>query len=148
VKNSDTGMVMPKTTNHFKVVFEGFGTGDRSEQLARQVVKCSCPSIDLSFDLRQFGLFLSNTKWNDIKLVLRDDVTNVVIDEVMTQVRDQLMDELRRFKLKILALDGSDTVLHETVLLDCKIIKYTSNDWDYSSTKPKTITLHVTFTLE
>lgn len=140
------GILMPKSVNQFRLIFEDFGTNTKNLELTQNIIKCSCPSIDMSFDLSQFSLFLRNNRWNPIKIVLRDDLTNIVHDEVMNQVKGQLADENRRFRLKIQAIEGV-VLLHEVILTECKISKYSSNDWDYSSSKPKTISLNVMYTL-
>jgi hypothetical protein len=146
--NFDHSPVMPKTTNRFRLLFEGFGSNGNNMRLTEMVVKCSCPSIDFSMDLRQFGLMLNYDKWSDIKLVLRDDVCNVVHDEVTTQVHNQLKDQNISFGIKMQSMDGADLILNETSLLKCRIRKYASNDWDYSSAKPKTITLLISYSIE
>ena len=137
---------VPKSQNRFKIVFKNFGTNTNDEELFKNVFKCTNPSIGMGFDLRKFGFMLNpEPKWDDIKLILRDDVENIVHTEVLNELNTQFKDAEKVFSLKLISLDNEGNTLSEMSLSNCRISKYSTNDWDYSKSSVKTITLYISY---
>ena len=91
---SNQGLLMPKLPYRFRVVLVDFGVGGApATELTKQVATVDRPKP--SFDEIKLDVYNSvvklagKPKWEDIKLKLRDDMTNVVTNKVAEQMQKQ-----------------------------------------------------------
>lgn len=94
VSSSNQGLLMPKLTYRFRVTLVSFGVrGAPSTELSKQVISVDRPKP--SFEEIKLEVYNSTVKiagkhkFEDIKLKLRDDMTNQVTSKVGEQMQKQ-----------------------------------------------------------
>ena len=92
--SNSQGLLMPKLPYRFRVTLYGFGvSGAPTTELTKQVMSVERPKP--SFDEIKLDVYNSTVKiagkhkFDDIKLVVRDDMTNVVTNIVGQQMQKQ-----------------------------------------------------------
>ena len=92
--SSSQGLLMPKLTYRFRVTLIGFGVGGApATELSKQVISVDRPKP--SFEEIKLEVYNSTVKiagkhkFEDIKLKLRDDMTNQVTSKVGEQMQKQ-----------------------------------------------------------
>jgi len=92
--NETQGLLMPKLPYRFRVRLINFGVGGApSTELTKQVMSVERPKPE--FDEIKLDVYNSvvklagKHKFNDIKLVVRDDMTNIVTNKVGQQMQKQ-----------------------------------------------------------
>lgn len=163
--NSTQGLLMPKLKYRFRVTLANFGVaGVPATELTKQVMNVTRPAV--GFEEIKLPVYNSTVKlagkhsWEDIKLVLRDDVTGQVSRKVAEQMQKQFdffeqssaasgIDY--KFTTVIEILDGGNgnqtpTTLETFELLGCYVKKVAYSNMDYSdSTSPVDISLDITY---
>jgi len=156
---------MPKLKFRFRVTLTGFGVaGTPSTELTKQVMNVTRPEI--SFEEIKLAVYNSTVKlagkhsFADIKLTLRDDVSNAVSHKVAEQMQKQFdfFEQASaasgidyKFKTIIEILDGGNGatsvgVLEIFELEGCWIKQVTYQGGDYSSaTDPLDIALTICY---
>jgi hypothetical protein len=91
---SNQGLLMPKLPYRFRVTLVNFGVGGApATELTKQVVTVDRPKPSFEqIDLHVYNSIVKlagKPKWEDIKLKLRDDMTNLVTDKVGEQMQKQ-----------------------------------------------------------
>ena len=150
--SSSQGLLMPKLKFRFRVTLTGFGVaGTPSTELTKQVMNVTRPEI--SFEEIKLAVYNSTVKlagkhsFADIKLTLRDDVSNAVSHKVAEQMQKQFdfFEQASaasgidyKFKTIIEILDGGNGatsvgVLEIFELEGCWIKQVTYQGGDYSS---------------
>jgi len=163
--SSSQGLLMPKLKFRFRVTLTGFGVaGTPSTELTKQVMNVTRPEI--SFEEIKLPVYNSTIKlagkhsFQDIKLTLRDDVSNAVSHKVAEQMQKQFdfFEQASaasgidyKFKTIIEILDGGNGatsvgVLEIFELEGCWIKQVTYQGGDYSSaTDPLDIALSICY---
>jgi hypothetical protein len=163
--SSSQGLLMPKLKFRFRVTLTGFGVaGTPSTELTKQVMNVTRPEI--SFEEIKLPVYNSTVKlagkhsFADIKLTLRDDVSNAVSHKVAEQMQKQFdfFEQASaasgidyKFKTIIEILDGGNGatsvgVLEIFELEGCWIKQVTYQGGDYSSaTDPLDIALSICY---
>jgi len=162
---STQGLLMPKLKYRFRVTLTGFGVaGTPSTELTKQVMNVTRPEI--TFEEIKLSVYNSTVKlagkhsFSDIKLVVRDDVSNEVSGKIAEQMQKQFdfFEQASaasgidyKFSTRIEILDGGNGAFTPTVLetfqLDgCFIKKATYQSGDYAdATNPMDISLDITY---
>lgn len=91
---SNQGLLMPKLPYRFRVTIVDFGVGGApATELTKQVVSVDRPKPSFEqIDLHVYNSIVKlagKPKWEDIKLKLRDDMTNLVTNKVGEQMQKQ-----------------------------------------------------------
>jgi hypothetical protein len=91
---SNQGLLMPKLPYRFRVVLVDFGVGGApATELTKQVVTVDRPKPSFEqIDLHVYNSIVKlagKPKWEDVKLKLRDDMTNLVTNKVGEQMQKQ-----------------------------------------------------------
>ena len=163
--SSAQGLLMPKLKFRFRVTLVKFGVaGTPSTELTKQVMNVTRPEI--SFEEIKLAVYNSTIKlagkhsFQDIKLTLRDDVSNAVSNKVSEQMQKQFdfFEQASaasgidyKFTTIIEILDGGNggtaVGVLETFQLDgCWIKQVTYQGGDYSSaTDPLDIALTICY---
>ena len=137
-----SNILIPKTTNKFRVLFEDFGNKVDLSRLTQQVITITRPSISLNWA----DLMRIKPLWKPIVLVLRDEVTSHTLNLVMEQIKKQMKcDGNINFSLKIETLDRSDKVLETWKVSNCQIINCDNGILDYAKGDALTITLSIEY---
>ena len=92
--SSNQGLLMPKLPYRFRVVLVDFGVGGAPvTELTKQVASVDRPKPsfeEIKLDVYNSVVKLAGKpKWDDIKLKLRDDMTNFVTNKVGEQMQKQ-----------------------------------------------------------
>ena len=161
--STSQGLLMPKLKYRFRVTLENFGVSKPTSEMTKQVVTVGRPN--LSFDEVELHVYNSRVKyagkhkWEDIQLVVRDDVTGAVSKLVGEQLQKQFdffeqavaasgIDY--KFTTKIEILDGGNgaytpNVLETFELLGCYVKQAQYQQGDYSSSDAMDITLSIAY---
>ena len=126
---SNQGMLMPKLSYRFRVIFENFGVSTPRTELTKQVMDFKRPT--LTFDPIDIPIYNSvlklagKYKWGDVTCNLRDDASGAVSRLVGEQLQKQ-MDFLEmasaasgidyKFTTRYEVLDGGNGAATPTVL--------------------------------
>lgn len=167
VNNSspNQGLLMPKLAYRFRVTLFNFGARDGGKaptEITKQVMTVDRPKV--SFDEVPLHVYnstikiQSKPKWGDIKLKVRDDVTNAVTTVVGQQVQKQFdfynqssgsSGQDYKFSMIIEILDGGNgatVVTLESWELDgCWIKEASYSQGDYSKSDPLEVELTVCY---
>jgi hypothetical protein len=161
--SSSQGLLMPKLKYRFRVTVENFGVSKPTTELTKQVVTVGRPQ--LTFDQVELHVYNSRVKiagkhqWEDIQLVVRDDVSGAVSKLVGEQLQKQFdfFEQASassgidyKFTTKIEILDGGNgafepNVLETFQLLGCFVKQAQYQQGDYSSSDPMDITLSIAY---
>ncbi len=162
---STQGLLMPKLKFRFRVTLTGFGVaGTPSTELTKQVMNVTRPEI--TFEEIKLPVYNSTVKlagkhsFADIKLTVRDDVSNEVSGKVAEQMQKQFdfFEQASaasgidyKFSMRIEILDGGNGAftpnILETFQLDgCWIKQITYQGGDYNSaTDPLDIAMSICY---
>lgn len=157
------GLLMPKLQYRFRVTFLNFGVSSSPNELTKQVVDVTRPS--LTFESMEIPVYNSKVylagkhTWAPITINLRDDATGEVQKLVGEQLQKQFdfMEQASavsgvdyKFRTNIEILDGGNgavtpTVLETWELLGCFITEANYNQLAYATSEPVTITLNIQY---
>ena len=79
---SNQGLLMPKLQYRFRITLENFGVSNETQELTKQVIDASRPTI--SFENQELHVYNSKVNiagkhsWNEVTINLRDDVNGNV----------------------------------------------------------------------
>jgi hypothetical protein len=161
--STSQGLLMPKVKYRFRVTLLNFGVTKPTTEITKQVMTVGRPN--LSFDEVELHVYNSRVKyagkhkWDDIQLVVRDDMTGAVSRLVGEQLQKQFdffeqavassgIDY--KFTTKIEILDGGNgaytpNVLETFELDGCYVKQAQYQQGDYSSSDPMDITLTIAY---
>ena len=153
------GLLMPKLKYRFRVSLENFGISKPTTELTKQVMNITRPGVQFeNVELHVYNSkinYAGRYTWDDLTLVVRDDVSN----EVSRLVGEQLQKQFDffeqssaasgidyKFVTKIEILDGGNGANEARVLetfecYGCYIQHSVYSNTDYSSSDPVDITL-------
>jgi hypothetical protein len=160
---SNQGLLMPKLSYRFRVIFENFGVSTPRTELTKQVVDFKRPT--LSFDPIDIPIYNSvlklagKYKWADVTCNLRDDASGAVSRLVGEQLQKQ-MDFLEmasaasgidyKFTTRYEVLDGGNgaavpTVLETWELYGCYLSNADYGTSSYGESKAMQIGLTIVY---
>ncbi len=162
--SSSQGLLMPKLAYRFRVTLVNFGVGGQpATELTKQVMTVDRPKP--SFEEVKLDVYnstvklLGKPKWDDVKLKLRDDMTNLVTNKVGEQMQKQFdffeqasaasgLDY--KFTTYIELLDGGNGAytpipLETFELQGCYVKAVSYDSGDYSKSDPIGIELTITY---
>ena len=153
-------LVQPKLQYRFRVFMNEFGNGINQE-LTSQVVSVGRPSLthdDVVIDVYNSRVKLAGKHtWDDISLVVRDDVTGVVAKTIAAQLQKQVDHAAQssikagggyKFGMSIENLDGANdgaTILDSWQLAGCYVSNVAYGENNYATSDAMTITLTIKF---
>lgn len=143
---NNQGLLMPKLQYRFRVLLEGFGVSNETQELTKQVIDVTRPNV--SFEQTEIHVYNSKVRlagkhdWQDISLNLRDDVNGSVSKLVGEQLQKQFdfyeqasaasgLDY--KFTTRIEMLDGGNGIHTPTVLETWEIYGCYLNSVNYGS---------------
>ena len=160
---SNQGLLMPKLSYRFRVIFENFGVSTPRTELTKQVIDFKRPQV--SFDPIEIPIYNSRLmlagkyKWADVTCNLRDDASGAVSRLVGEQLQKQ-MDFLEmasaasgidyKFTTRYEVLDGGNgaatpIVLETWELYGCYLSQADYGTSNYSESKPMQIGLTIVY---
>ena len=160
---SNQGLLMPKLQDRFRVTLENFGVSNETQELTKQVIDASRPTI--SFENQELHVYNSKVNiagkhsWNEITINLRDDVNGNVTKLVGEQLQKQFdfFEQASaasgidyKFTQRLEILDGGNGVNAPNVLETWEIYGayLTSVDYGsvaYASSDPVTVALTIMY---
>jgi hypothetical protein len=160
---SNQGLLMPKLSYRFRVIFENFGISTPRTELTKQVMDFKRPT--LTFDPIVIPIYNSDLKlagkykWGDVTCNLRDDASGSVSRLVGEQLQKQ-MDFLEmasaasgidyKFTTRYEVLDGGNgaatpIVLETWELYGCYLSQADYGMTTYSDSKPMQIAMTIVY---
>lgn len=153
------GMLQPKLSYRFRVIFKDFANGAFNRELTQQVVSCDKPTVEhKDVEIHAYNsvaYVIGKHKWGTMKLVVRDDITNAVESAVGTQLQRQInMYEqtsavsagVVKFSMEVQYLDGTNgDELSSWELDGCFLKNAKFSESDYSKDDPCTIELEIRY---
>jgi hypothetical protein len=160
---SNQGLLMPKLSYRFRVIFENFGVSTPRTELTKQVIDFKRPT--LSFDPIDIPIYNSTLKlagkykWADVTCNVRDDASNAVSRLVGEQLQKQ-MDFLEmasaasgidyKFTTRYEVLDGGNgaatpIVLETWELYGCYLSSVDYGTSNYSESKAMQIGMTIVY---
>ena len=154
---------MPKLQYRFRVLFQNFGVSKPTTELTKQVISTSRPAPEfeeITLDVYNSKVKLAGkAKWNDISVVVRDDVSGAVSKLVGEQLQKQFdffeqssaasgIDY--KFTTVIELLDGGNganeaAVLETFELYGCYVKKAEYKGAEYKTSEAMDITLSIAY---
>lgn len=157
------GLLMPKLSYRFRVLFENLGVSKPTTELTKQVVTAGRPAVefdDITLEVYNSRIhYAGKPKWSPISIVVRDDVTGAVSKLVGEQIQKQFdffeqssaaSGTDYKFTTRIELLDGGNGAYDATVLetwecYGCYIQKGEYAGADYAKSDALTITMNIVF---
>ena len=160
---SNQGLLMPKLQYSFRITLENFGVSNETQELTKQVIDASRPTI--SFENQELHVYNSKVNiagkhsWNEVTINLRDDVNGNVSKLVGEQLQKQFdfFEQASaasgidyKFTSRLEILDGGNGVNAPNVLETWEIYGayLTSVDYGsvaYASSDPVTVALTIMY---
>ena len=160
---SSQGLLMPKLQYRFRITLENFGVSNETQELTKQVIDASRPTI--SFENQELHVYNSKVNiagkhsWNEVTINLRDDVNGNVSKLVGEQLQKQFdfFEQASaasgidyKFTSRLEILDGGNGVNAPNVLETWEIYGayLTSVDYGsvaYASSDPVTVALTIMY---
>jgi hypothetical protein len=160
---SNQGLLMPKLSYRFRVIFENFGISTPRTELTKQVIDFKRPSLsfsDIEIPIYNSTLYLAGKyKWAETSCNLRDDASGAVSRLVGEQLQKQ-MDFLEmasaasgidyKFTTRYEVLDGGNgaatpIVLETWELYGCYLKSADYGTTSYAESKPMQIALGIMY---
>lgn len=130
------GILQPKQTHRFRVIFDGFVDESRDKEMTQQVMTCTRPNA------RRIG---NDILFDPIKITLRDDITDHVLTAVSQRLHRESAHPEDRFNMEIDHMDGADGVLSTFEIRGAYLSRVEFSEGDYADGKPMTVTLTIEF---
>ena len=160
---SNQGLLMPNLQYSFRITLENFGVSNETQELTKQVIDASRPTI--SFENQELHVYNSKVNiagkhsWNEVTINLRDDVNGNVSKLVGEQLQKQFdfFEQASaasgidyKFTSRLEILDGGNGVNAPNVLETWEIYGayLTSVDYGsvaYASSDPVTVALTIMY---
>tara|TARA_B100000902_G_C27296617_1_gene910360 strand:- start:479 stop:1105 length:627 start_codon:yes stop_codon:yes gene_type:complete len=160
---TNQGLLMPKLQYRFRITLENFGVSNETQELTKQVIDASRPTI--SFENQELHVYNSKVNiagkhsWNEVTVNLRDDVNGNVSKLVGEQLQKQFdfFEQASaasgidyKFTQRLEILDGGNGVNAPNVLETWEIYGayLTSVDYGsvaYASSDPVTVALTIMY---
>lgn len=154
--------LMPKLAYRFRVLFIGLGQqSDLMTEATRNVVSVGRPSLthdDIIVDAYNSRIKLAGKHtWNDIQIVLRDDLNSNVVKAIGSQLSEQLNHETQsgpaagtqyKFSVQIQILDGDQSTpiaLDTWDLAGCYIKNVEYGELNYANSEVVQVTMTLSY---
>lgn len=161
--SSNQGLLMPKLQYRFRVTLENFGVSKETQELTKQVVDASRPT--LQFETIELPVYNSKVylagkhTWQTVNITLRDDVNGNVQKMVGEQLQKQFdfFEQASaasgidyKFVERIEILDGGNGtntpgVLETWELYGCFLTNVEYGNLAYQTNEPATVTLTIQY---
>jgi hypothetical protein len=161
--NASQGLLMPKLKYRFRVAFIGFGAGNDTHELTKQIMTAGRPQ--LTFENMELAVYNSKINyagrytWEAVQILIRDDMTNAVSKLVGQQIQKQFdffeqssasSGADYKFQTNIEILDGGNgasapIVLERFELYGCYLQQTQYQQADYKTSEPFDITLTIKY---
>jgi hypothetical protein len=153
------GLLMPKLSYRFRVLFENIGVSANSAELTKQIVDFSRPQVTfetITLPIYNSTMYLAGKpSWNEITINIRDDATGEVSRLIGEQIQKQFDFSEQasaasgadyKFKTVCQILDGArgvstPNILESWELYGCYIVTANYNGLNYGENNAMTITL-------
>lgn len=153
------GILHPKQKYRFRVVWQNFGDNNGLREMTANVVSVTRPKItyeDIKLDsYNSVAWIMGKHSFEQIEVVLRDDITNSVISSIGAQVQKQMNHYEQtsavaginyKFAMEIHSLDGTDNDELESWVLDgCFITGVSYESGDYASGDVQAVTVSIRY---
>ena len=160
---SNQGLLMPKLQYRFRITLENFGVSNETQELTKQVIDASRPTI--TFENQELHVYNSKVNiagkhsWNEITINLRDDVNGNVSKLVGEQLQKQFdfFEQASaasgidyKFTQRLEILDGGNgvnapNVLETWEIYGCYLTTVDYGSVAYSSSDPVTVALTIMY---
>lgn len=159
-----SGTLMPKLQYRFRVTFTELGGNSQGPLVTRNVVSVTRPGLthdDVTVDTYNSKIRLAGKHtWDDITLVIRDDIDSEVITQLGNQMSRQvdhssqsatISGQNYKFNMKIDMLDGSNDENGNTSVLDtwdlagCFIPTIAYGDLNYATSEVVQVTVTIRY---
>lgn len=141
------GILQPKLSYRFRIVFQNFGTNQNLRELTSSVQSVGRPQVQYQeaevHAYNSVAYVMGKHAWQTIEVVVRDDITNAVTSAVSSQVQRQLnhFEQIGpvagtnyKFGMQIHTLDGGNGEELESWQLDgCWLTNVTNGDFNYET---------------
>ena len=154
-----SGILMPKLKYRFRVTMLSFGGASETKVLTQNVQNVARPKLSVeeviieSYNSRSY--LQGKHTWEQINLVVRDDITNQVAKSVGSQVQRQLNHFQQttpaaggdyKFDMSIEVLDGSTAEPTESWFLEgCFLTNVDYSDSDYGTNEAVTVSMQIRY---
>ena len=142
------GMLQPKLSYRFRILFNNFGINDNLRELTANVMSVSRPAVTYQeipvHSYNSIAYAMGKHEWQPVDLVVRDDITNAVTSAVSSQVQRQLnhFEQIGpvagtnyKFSMQIHTLDGTNAEELESWQLDgCFLESVENQEYNYTDT--------------
>lgn len=153
------GMLQPKLSYRFRVLFKDFADGQFTRELTQQVMSADKPTVKFNpvkLDAyNSVAYVIGKHEWQEVKITVRDDITNAVQSAVGRQMQRQINFHEQtsavsagavKFSMEIHYLDGTNGDELSSFELDgCFISNAVFSNSDYSKDEPCTIEISVRY---
>lgn len=162
VDGSSGSTLMPKLQYRFRVTFTNLGDGIGNHHVSRNVISVTRPALDhedVTVDVYNSKIRLAGKHtWQDVTLVMRDDVNSQVIKELGHQMSRQVNHAQQgsakagldyKFGMKIETLDGgndgNEVVIDTWTLAGCFIPSIQYGDLNYATSDVVQVTATIRY---
>jgi hypothetical protein len=153
------GILHPKQSYRFRVLFNGFGDGSNIKELIQNVVSVTRPTYTQEevalHSYNSIGYIGGKPQWETITLTVRDDINSSVANAIGAQIQKQFNHFEQtsataginyKYTMEIHALDGSNGDSLETWALEgCFLTNVTYGEQNYESSDAMTIEMTIRF---
>ena len=157
------GLLMPKLSYRFRILFDNFGVSQPTTEITKQVVDFTRPNVsfgEIAIEIYNSRYYLAGKPtWEPVTVNIRDDASGEVAKLVGEQIQKQFDFSEQasaaagidyKFQLRCDILDGGNgafapTVLECWELYGCYIVSANYNTVAYSTNDPLMIGLSIRF---
>lgn len=157
------GLLMPKLTYRFRVLFENFGVSTNTAELTKQVVSAGRPKVtfgDITIPIYNSTVYLAGKPtWDPITVKLKDDASGEIARLVGEQLQKQFDFSEQasaaagsdyKFKTTLQVLDGArgvsvPNILESWELYGCYVSNASYSEMNYGTNDPMNIDLTIRF---
>lgn len=157
------GLLMPKLTYRFRVLFENLGVSTRTTELTKQVVQAGRPKVsfgEITLPIYNSIVYLAGKPtWDPISVKVRDDASGEVARLIGEQIQKQFDFSEQasaaagsdyKFKTTLQVLDGArgvsvPNILESWELYGCYLASATYSEMNYGTNDPMTIDLSIRY---
>jgi hypothetical protein len=157
------GLLMPKLSYRFRILFENFGVSKPTTELTKQVVDFTRPNVsfpEIVLPIYNSTMYLAGKpSWEPVSVNIRDDATSEVSRRIGEQIQKQFDFQEQasaaagsdyKFKLSCQILDGArgvstPNILEAWELYGCYIASANYNQLNYGENNALQITLSIRF---
>lgn len=157
------GLLMPKLSYRFRILFENFGVSKPTTELTKQVVDFTRPTVEfgeIPIEIYNSRVYLAGKpSWSAVTVNIRDDVSGEVGRRIGEQIQKQFDFQEQasaaagndyKFKTVCQILDGArgvatPNILEAWELYGCYITNASYGSLNYGSNDPLQIQLQIRF---